>query len=109
MTCEYNETFSRDDLERIVFYDLSTRLLFYTAQSVISDDRLRRSLSLEDPENLYYKSMLFYHQLIPFLYFAVPTLTTTASTTPGTSTAVVFQLLLIAPVANDCDFQVIFL
>ena len=36
------ETFSRDDLERIVFYELSTRLLFYVAQSqqsVISDDR----------------------------------------------------------------------
>ena len=49
MTCELNETFSRDDLERIVFYMLSTRLLFYIAQSVISDDRLRRSLSLEDP------------------------------------------------------------
>ena len=42
-------TFGRDDLERIVFYELSTRLLFYIAQSVISDDRLRRSLSVEDP------------------------------------------------------------
>ena len=113
MTCEYNETFSRDDLERIVFYELSRHVFRFTLRNrsseVISDNRLRRSLSLEDPEYLYYKSMLFYHQLIPFLYFAVPTLTTTASTTPGTSTAVVFQLLLIAPVANDCDFQVIFL
>ena len=35
-----HETFSRDDLERIVFYELSARLLFYIAQSVISDDRL---------------------------------------------------------------------
>ena len=49
MTCELNETFSRADLERIVFYMLSTRLLFYIAQSVISDDRLRRSLRLADP------------------------------------------------------------
>ena len=46
-------TFGRDDLERIVFYELSTRLLFYIAQSVISDDRLRRSLSVENPrENI---------------------------------------------------------
>ena len=63
--------------------------------------------------NTYIKSMQFYRQLIPFLYFAVPTPTpikaTTASTTPGTSTAVVLQLLLIAPVANDCNFLVIFL
>ena len=116
MTCEYNETFSRDDLERIVFYELSRHVFRFTLRNrsseVISDDRLRRSLSLEDPEYLYYKSMLFYHQLIPFLYFAVPTPTpikaTTGSTTPGTSTALVFQLLLIAPVANDCNFQVIF-
>ena len=49
MTCELNETFSRADLERIVFYMLSTRLLFYIVQSVISDDRLRRSLRLADP------------------------------------------------------------
>ena len=49
MTCELNETFSRADLERIVFYMLSTRLLFYIAQSVISDDPLRRSLRLADP------------------------------------------------------------
>ena len=48
MTCELNETFSRADLERIVFYMLSTRLLFYIVQSVISDDRLRRSLRLAD-------------------------------------------------------------
>jgi len=40
----------RDELERIVFYELSTRLLFYIAKSVISNDRLRRSLSLEDPD-----------------------------------------------------------
>ena len=51
MTCELNETFSRADLERIVFYMLSTRLLFYIAQSVISDDRLRRSLRLADPHD----------------------------------------------------------
>ena len=38
-----------DDLERIVFYELSTRLLFYIAQSVSLKDRLRRSLSLEGP------------------------------------------------------------
>ena len=38
MTCEKNETFSRDDLQTIVFYELSTRLLFYVAQSVFSDD-----------------------------------------------------------------------
>ena len=49
MTCELSETFSGADLERIVFYMLSTRLLFYIAQSVISDDRLRRSLRLADP------------------------------------------------------------
>ena len=52
MTCELNETFSRADLERIVFYMLSTGLLFYIAQSVISDDRLRRSLRLADPHGL---------------------------------------------------------
>ena len=52
MTCELNETFSHDDLERIVFYMLSTGLLFYIAQSVISDDRLRRSLNLEDPRGV---------------------------------------------------------
>ena len=40
------DRFSRDDLERIVFYELSTRLLLYIAQSVISDDRLRRALKL---------------------------------------------------------------
>ena len=33
MTCEYNETFSRDDLERIVFYELSRHVFCFTLRN----------------------------------------------------------------------------
>ena len=59
LKCQEQRT-SRDDfIERIVFYELSTRLLFYIAQSVISDDRLRRSLSLAGPHEPKYINFVY--------------------------------------------------